>query len=232
MIAPSTSTLLTSLASVIAVSQAAILSPGFTPDVDRRGLFDGPGALLQARQDNTQPNVPPECLPTCGPVNTLIQQSCPPTSCCTATFVQNYVTCFQCVGTAAGVTDYSRGQASLHILVEACNDRGLPVNEVFLPGQSPSSTTTSSSSSTEPTVITSQSTIRSLTEPITPTNTVSQNTVRGTDSSPTTTSPPSTSTSGTATGAESGAMGLGKGWATVSAWVLPLVAAGMGVVLF
>ncbi|KAJ2923511.1 hypothetical protein H1R20_g13582, partial [Candolleomyces eurysporus] len=228
--APSTSTLFLSVASVFAVSQAAILSPGFTPnDIDRRGLFDGPGALLQPRQDNTQPNVPAECLPTCGPVNTLLQQSCPPISCCTSTFVENYVTCFQCVAGFAGVTDFTQGQASLHTLVEACNTRGLPVAEVFFPGQSANSTT-SSSTSTEPPFITSQSTVRTLTEPLTPTNPITQSIVRSTDLA-SITAPPSTSETG---GANSGAMALGGGmtWGTASAWVLPLVAAGMGVVLF
>lgn len=78
MVAHSTSALLVSLAASFAVSQAAILSPGFTPsDVNRRGLLD-PAALigLQARQDNTQPNVPPQCVPSCGEVTSLIQNVC------------------------------------------------------------------------------------------------------------------------------------------------------------
>ncbi|TEB34275.1 hypothetical protein FA13DRAFT_1789409 [Coprinellus micaceus] len=205
-----------------AAAQAASL-PGLTANLYNREL--------SARQD-----IPATCVRSCQPVNALLANNCPPASCCTSTFLQNYVACYVCVATAAGVTDYSRGEATLRGLVQACNERGLPVQEVPFPRPStgpgsstaPGSTTSVTVPTTGSTTLTesatstiSQATVTAITS-TSPTSTLSRSTVTSID----TTSVPTPAVTDGNNG--NGAAVVGLGGVT---WLLPILGAAMGMML-
>ncbi|TFK64892.1 hypothetical protein BDN72DRAFT_221500 [Pluteus cervinus] len=102
-----------------------------------------PGSLLVLRQA-TPPtgSVPPTCQSACAPVlgdgsNNPGVNNCPASQCCTAAFAATFESCILCVGTNAGVTNYTEPQQDLDSFVVQCDQNGFSVPELTLPGQNP-----------------------------------------------------------------------------------------------
>ncbi|KAF8650966.1 hypothetical protein AX16_005002 [Volvariella volvacea WC 439] len=96
-----------------------------------------PRALL-ARQGGA-PELPAECQEACGPVAGLLSGTteCTPETCCTDSFANSYLACFQCVGNSVGVTDFTEPQQQLDAYIVSCFQEGIPVPILTLPGQDP-----------------------------------------------------------------------------------------------
>jgi len=147
---------------------------------------------LNSRQSGL-PEVPPQCVSTCDPVNTILEtNSCPPAECCTKSFQSEYFGCLKCVGLAANVTnaEWAQPQALVDGLTVACSIEGFTLPELTFPGQNPNRTlSTVSGSHTSKASAISQITISALPSSLAPSTTISQKTVTEV---PTPTSPSST----------------------------------------
>ncbi|KAF8883422.1 hypothetical protein BD779DRAFT_1539872 [Infundibulicybe gibba] len=78
-------------------------------------------------------SVPSQCQANCDLVI-----MCTPLQCCTQTFENQYFTCFQCVGAATNVTDYTQLQADIDALFLQCSTRGFVLaRPSAFPGQDP-----------------------------------------------------------------------------------------------
>ncbi|KAK0498284.1 hypothetical protein EDD18DRAFT_1157060 [Armillaria luteobubalina] len=64
-------------------------------------------------------------------------KDCTPAQCCTSSFENNYVSCIECVGSAANVTDFSQFQTIVDQLVVLCSANGIAIPKVTFPGQDP-----------------------------------------------------------------------------------------------
>jgi len=100
-------------------------------------------ALLQPRQTTSPPPfVPPQCQQYCSPVNAVLIQGCPVAQCCDNGFQAAFAVCFICAANGSGNTDYGPTQTTLNQMKAACDAQGLPVNQIWLPGQGPPASTT------------------------------------------------------------------------------------------
>ncbi|KAJ7727899.1 hypothetical protein B0H16DRAFT_246522 [Mycena metata] len=165
---------------------------------------------------------PPQCDSSCDPINTIAQQSCPITECCTPLFQSGYFECLKCVGIADNATtaDFALAQTDLDDFTIACSKEGFALPELTLPGQNPNRTlATASGVSGVPSSAKSisQITVSSLpsgilnSNSLPATSTISQKTVTSvpTQSSPPSPAGPTTSASTTPNAAVHHFTGLG-----------------------
>ncbi|KAJ7929112.1 hypothetical protein B0H13DRAFT_2181578 [Mycena leptocephala] len=135
---------------------------------------------LNSRQSGL-PAVPPQCVSTCEPVNTILEtNSCPPAECCTKSFQSEYFGCLKCVGLAANVTnaEWAQAQTLVDALTVACSIEGFTLPELTLPGQNPNRTlSTVSGSHTSKASAISQITLTALPSSLAPSTIISQKTV-------------------------------------------------------
>ncbi|PPQ68358.1 hypothetical protein CVT26_005920 [Gymnopilus dilepis] len=106
-------------------------------------------ALLHRRQTGTSsiPAVPAGCESTCDPVNTAVAAGCTPSACCQPSFEMGFFNCFECVGNATHVTDFSEPQQDVDALVDTCAALGFALPKLTFPGQNPNRTISSVASS-------------------------------------------------------------------------------------
>ncbi|KAJ7265902.1 hypothetical protein B0H12DRAFT_175720 [Mycena haematopus] len=174
-----------------------------------------PGLALNRRQSS--PNAP-QCDSTCVPVETVIQNSCPPSECCTQIFQEEYFDCLKCEGEASNATmaDWAVAQGDVDGLTIACSHEGFPLPELTLPTQNPNRTlaTVSSGGQTSSGSFLSQITISTLpgSSGLAPSNTIPQQTVTALSSQPSatqpSTAPPAPTTSPSAAMPRTGGFGL------------------------
>ncbi|KAF8966432.1 hypothetical protein BDZ97DRAFT_1698567 [Flammula alnicola] len=86
---------------------------------------------LESRQTGTNPAVPPQCETQCDPINSVIAAGCQISTCCQASFEMGYFNCFECVGQAVNLTDYSAIQQTLD------GNSGFSLPKLTFPGQNP-----------------------------------------------------------------------------------------------
>ncbi|KAK0231294.1 hypothetical protein IW262DRAFT_1343357 [Armillaria fumosa] len=117
--------------------------------------------------------IPSQCQTPCSAADALISANCTQPQCCTSEFESNYVSCIECVGNAANITDYTLPQTTVDELVVSCSLKGIVIPKVTFPGQNPNRqlATSAVASSTSRAVsgtgsgsntLTSQSTITSI----------------------------------------------------------------------
>ncbi|KAK0467823.1 uncharacterized protein EV420DRAFT_1473649 [Desarmillaria tabescens] len=80
-------------------------------------------------------NIPSQCQTPCTAASALVNANCTPAQCCTSSFENNYVSCIECVGSAANITDYSSFQTIVDELVVQCSIQGIAIPKVTFPGQ-------------------------------------------------------------------------------------------------
>ncbi|KAK0490514.1 hypothetical protein IW261DRAFT_17929 [Armillaria novae-zelandiae] len=81
--------------------------------------------------------IPSQCQMPCSAASDLVNADCTPAQCCTSSFETNYVSCIECVGSAANVTDYSQFQTIVDQLVVSCSANGIAIPKMTFPGQDP-----------------------------------------------------------------------------------------------
>ncbi|KAK0242243.1 hypothetical protein EDD85DRAFT_810557 [Armillaria nabsnona] len=81
--------------------------------------------------------IPSQCQTSCSAASDLVNADCTPTQCCTSSFENNYVSCIECVGSAANLTDYSQFQTIVDQLVVLCSANGIAIPKITFPGQDP-----------------------------------------------------------------------------------------------
>ncbi|KAJ7047861.1 hypothetical protein C8F04DRAFT_1060307 [Mycena alexandri] len=148
---------------------------------------------------------PPQCDSSCDPINTIAQQSCPITECCTPLFQSGYFDCLKCVGIADNATtaDFALAQTDLDDFTIACSKEGFALPELTLPGQNPNRTLATASGVPSSTKSISQITVSSLpsgilnSSSLPATSTISQKTVTSVPTQSSASSPPGPTTSTT-----------------------------------
>ncbi|PBK73116.1 hypothetical protein ARMSODRAFT_715979 [Armillaria solidipes] len=81
--------------------------------------------------------IPSQCQTPCSAANALISANCTQPQCCTSGFENDYVSCIECVGSAANITDYTVPQTTVDELVVSCSLKGIVIPKVTFPGQDP-----------------------------------------------------------------------------------------------
>jgi len=81
--------------------------------------------------------IPSQCQTPCSAANALIGANCTQPQCCTSGFENDYVSCIDCVGSAANITDYTVPQTTVDELVVSCSLKGIVIPKVTFPGQDP-----------------------------------------------------------------------------------------------
>ncbi|THV00567.1 hypothetical protein K435DRAFT_854651 [Dendrothele bispora CBS 962.96] len=94
----------------------------------------------------TRQNIPDACTDTCGTAPEQYQ-SCTPDTCCNNQFETTLFNCYECIGNALQITDYTEPQQNLDILFVACTSAGSPIDKLTLPGQDPNRNLPTSSAS-------------------------------------------------------------------------------------
>ncbi|KAE9399125.1 hypothetical protein BT96DRAFT_1019732 [Gymnopus androsaceus JB14] len=167
-----------------------------------------------------QSSLPTQCQSICNPVVTILNGNCTPLQeCCTDAFIGNLTACYECVGNATSVSNYSVPQTSLDQLAVECAEEGLTIDDPTLPGQNPNRTvsglpTSSGSAAGSSTSSFLQSTITSgFTAP-----TFTQSTVTALTSatSPSATSPTASTTPSSGNSSSSGASNRDWSWKLIA----------------
>ncbi|KAK0191443.1 hypothetical protein F5146DRAFT_601551 [Armillaria mellea] len=81
--------------------------------------------------------IPSQCQTPCSAADALVSANCTQPQCCTSGFENDYVTCVECVGNAANITNYTLPQTTVDELVVSCSLKGIVIPKVTFPGQDP-----------------------------------------------------------------------------------------------
>lgn len=92
-------------------------------------------------------NIPPSCSEYCSSVEAGIHNKCTSSLCCNDQFANNYYKCFQCVGSAASLTDWSAQQQTYNRYVQDCAVASITVPHFVF--ANPTSTTSPMPSQTD-----------------------------------------------------------------------------------